>query len=264
MSKYIEEIEIKSYEELVRIIQGKDEEYNKDLRDDFIFRGIEDSNFQLIPSALREDKINDYVDEDFKIKIKLRRQKAMEIGLESSDKNIGNRFQYYKINKYMDEISGEVNDTVSSLDELQFRKEFNALMNFLNTADKVGLKIPTNQMVRNFIEHETNENFKNIEFWPNENFYELISLAQHYGVPTRALDWAYDYKVSLYFVVKNILVDNYKNIEKPKCGVLWAYNYKHFEKERLSLSHNPFKIQFYRLEYNTNPNLNAQINSNNQ
>lgn len=40
--------------------------------------------------------------------------------------------------------------------------------------------------------------------------------------------------------------------------MLWAFNYKYFEKERLGLSHNPFKIEHYRPEYNSNPNLNAQ------
>ena len=51
-------------------------------------------------------------------------------------------------------------------------------------------------------------------------FIEVISLAQHYGVPTKVLDWTYDYKVALYFALKDILKDknNYSD------GVLWAFN----------------------------------------
>lgn len=65
-NKYIERIKINSYDELVKIIQGKTD-YCENLRDKFIFRGIENENFKLIPSALRNDnKLNNYVDEDFK------------------------------------------------------------------------------------------------------------------------------------------------------------------------------------------------------
>lgn len=50
-----------------------------------------------------------------------------------------------------------------------------------------------------------------------------MSLAQHYGIPTRLLDWSYDYKSALYFALKDIL-------EKPcdSDGVLWSFNYKLF------------------------------------
>ena len=47
---YVEKIEINSYDELVKIIQGKTD-YCDNLRDKFIFRGIENENFQLIESV---------------------------------------------------------------------------------------------------------------------------------------------------------------------------------------------------------------------
>lgn len=55
----------------------------------------------------------------------------------------------------------------------------------------------------------------NPKWWPNEKFREVISLAQHYGLPTRFLDWSYDYKSALYFALKDI-------VEKPldKDGVI--------------------------------------------
>ena len=256
--EYIDEIQISSYDKLIQIIRGKTKKCN-DLRDNFIFRGVEDCNFELIPSALRDDNINSYVDEDFKITLKLLYKQAVNYGFLKHDENNTNfRYRYFTINKYGEVISDKKYDVVGSLDEVQFRKEFNALINFLDYGDKVGLKIPSNSFVRNFIEHGFGKNFRDNSFWPDKNFYELISLAQHYGIPTRALDWSYDYKVALYFALKNILADDYQCGDKPDYGVLWAFNYKYFEKERLGLSHNPFKIEHYRPEYNSNPNLNAQ------
>ena len=58
-NEFIKEIEINNYDDLVKSIQGKSKKCD-DLRDKFIFRGVEDSEFQLIPSALREDNINDF------------------------------------------------------------------------------------------------------------------------------------------------------------------------------------------------------------
>ena len=60
-NEFIKEIEITHYDDLVSTIQGKSKKCD-DLRDKFIFRGVEDSEFQLIPSALRGDNINDFVD----------------------------------------------------------------------------------------------------------------------------------------------------------------------------------------------------------
>ena len=39
------------------------------------------------------------------------------------------------------------------------------------------------------------------KWWHNEKFREVISLAQHYGLPTRFPDWSYDYKSALYFAL---------------------------------------------------------------
>ena len=54
----INKIEIESYDELVKIIYGKHEENKIDLREDFIFRGVSDIEYELIPSSLRKDNLN--------------------------------------------------------------------------------------------------------------------------------------------------------------------------------------------------------------
>ena len=231
-NEFIKEIEINNYDDLVKSIQGKSKKCD-DLRDKFIFRGVEDSEFQLIPSALRGDNINDFVDEKFNITV--------------------------RFNKYLEALDHDIVSQVHSFGEIQFRKELNALMNFLNYTDKSGLKIPIKQETRELIEHDIEKKFDENSHWPDSDFYEVISLAQHYGIPTRALDWSYDYRVALYFAVKNILADDYKNNdEKPDNGVLWAFNYKYFEVNHMFDTSMPFPVQYYRPEYNSNPNLNAQ------
>lgn len=131
-------------------------------------------------------------------------------------------------------------------------------MNFLNYADKSGLKIPIRQETRELIEYDIRKKFDGNSHWPDSDFYEVISLAQHYGIPTRALDWSYDYMVALYFAVKNILADDYSINNTPDNAVLWAFNYKYFEVNPMYDTATPFLVQYYRPEYNSNPNLNAQ------
>ena len=77
-------------------------------------------------------------------------------------------------------------------------------------------------------------------------------MAQHYGLPTRAMDWSYDYKVSLYFAVRDVLSNNTND------GVLWAFNYKLLENNKPQDKDFFTNLFVYRPEYNINPNLTAQ------
>ncbi len=258
-NEYVEEIEINSYDELVKIIQGK-KDYCDDLRDKFIFRGVENENFKLIPSALREDnKLNNFVDEDFKKTLQVSYNNAVKHGLLfDENKDIPGGFSFISVDKEGNEIDGYY-PNASTVEEFQYYKEIRVLMNFFDRGDKVGLKIPANQDIRKLLDHDDDKLEDKYRFyWPNPNYFELISLAQHYGVPTRALDWSYDYKVALYFAVKNILNKDYLCNKKPKNAVLWAFNYKYLDINYLLSETNPFAIKHYRPEYNSNPNLNAQ------
>ena len=256
-SECIKKVKIDSYDELVQIIQGKTK-FCEDLREKFIFRGMGDNAYELTPSALRKDnKLDDFVDEDFKLTLALSHEKAVECGFAKEEKYYED-IKHYPVNKYGQLIDEKVKDYAASWEEFQCVKEVNALMKFLSYADRVGLKVPNNQKVRQLIEHKTQNPFHDEKpNWPDENYYELIAIALHYGVPTRALDWSYDYRVSLYFSVKNILNENYLTSEKPENGILWAFNYKYF-KPCYMLENKSYCTTYYRPEYNTNPNLNAQ------
>lgn len=258
MSEFIEEVEIKSYDHLVSIICGKSKG-SCNLRNKFIFRGVEDERFELIPSALRKNSnLNDFVDEDFQKTLQSSYDYAVKKGLVfDENKSIPGAFVFLSLNKEGNKIDGNF-QYVSTVEEFQYLKEVHVLMNFFDRGDKVGLKIPASQDIRRLLDHGDEREDKYGFYWPNPNYFELISLAQHYGIPTRALDWSYDYKVSLYFAVKNILSSDYLCSKKPKNAVLWAFNYKLLEMDYLHLRNQPFAIKYYRPEYNSNPNLNAQ------
>lgn len=57
--------------------------------------------------------------------------------------------------------------------------------------------------------------------WPSDEYFQIIALAQHYGLPTRLLDWSRRSYVAAYFAASGALKGN-----KPKNGrlVVWAFD----------------------------------------
>lgn len=214
---YVEEITIEGVEDLFDYITGR--KNIPDLREDFIFRGVKSSKYELIPSSLRKDDDGEFV-----------------------------------IDKYLK----------GAFPDIRVLKENIVLFDFLEMADKQGFKIPIPQKFREFF-HKYVKSYRDYVFepWPEYDYFEAISLAQHYGIPTCALDWSYDYKVALYFSVIGVLEDKHKNDD---C-VLWAFNHKTFESCRGSIKNSKnvslwindnIPVVSYRPAYNDNPNLNAQ------
>ena len=230
---YVEEITVEGVEDLFDYITGR--KNIPDLREDFIFRGIESSEYELIPSAFRDNgkSLDKYAKFDF-------------------NKNS------LKLDEYLPDFTK------------QMIKERKALFNFSEITDRAGLKLPISQELRESIYNPDYTYVKGEDssyIWPDYDFFEVISLAQHYGLPTCALDWSYDYRIALYFATKGILEK--KNDDGDDDCVLWAFNYKAFELHRFSLNMFDFSIKnlvemdgfpfvLYRPEYHNNPNLSAQ------
>lgn len=246
---------VDEYQHLLDIINiGNDE----DIRENFIFRGLKKETYNLIPSALRYNKktkeqyINKFIiDSEFNFHIT--REHELEIDGETKT-----GFSQDIINKSNQSVDVNSKFNVSSEGAMQFKRESYVLLNFLDYADKLGLKIPTSSYVRRRIHNHLSYLPKEKYVWPESDFYEIISLAQHYGIPTRALDWSYDFKVALYFATEDILENN-----TDDC-VLWAFNYKLFEDnyhphlDLINPTHEPDEIVIYRPEYNNNSNLKSQ------
>lgn len=230
---YIEEITIECVEDLFDYINGR--KNIPDLRDNFIFRGIKSSGYELISSALRKDDNAETIDKYICHKL--------VSAFDSNQDFNNNQARYFS----------------------SIIKECTVLFEFLDRADKQGFKIP--------IPLEFRESFNKFMFkfssgvfpvWPMYDYFEPISLAQHYGIPTCALDWSYNYKVALYFATIGILEEKHKD----KDCVLWAFNYRKFENNRSSIikyKNNMktwldvnFPVVVYRPAYSDNPNLCAQ------
>ena len=194
-------------------------------------------------------EINEIIETDKKFWIEVPKEEEENLECYVHEDSFEKKF-YIEVDKYGNPTLDENANYHAAKNELQNEKEIYILQKFLNYADKCGLKVNTNNITRELI-HPSSQIRPELD----EIFYdypEIISLAQHYGLPTRALDWSYDYKVSLYFAVKDVL----SNSDTQDC-VLWALNHKLFE-NRMPNDKYKINLNIYRPEYNTNPNLTAQ------
>ena len=250
----INTIIIESYDELAGIIKGKHEKNKMDLREDFIFRGLSNIEYELIPSALRRNKlnqleINELIESDHIFKVSIDENDAKMFNLEYSE-SINDGEVIIEVDKYGNLIHDLESDYKVLECDLQRERENYLLLKFFNYADKSGLKVKSEGFLRELIHNYSSKRLE--EYWLDFDILETISLAQHYGLPTKALDWSYDYKVSLYFAVKDVIESNLSSD-----GVLWALNYKLIENHDFDEKYH-VNLHIHRPEYNTNPNLNAQ------
>ena len=138
---------------------------------------------------------------------------------------------------------------------MRIAAEYNILRKFYYSCNDANLYVP-NCRIRKYPIDDVSV-FLNNDTWLPEDLYEIAGLAQHYGLPTRLLDWSKDAYVSLYFaclgamsrIKKEKLINN-DNI------VLWALNAKKIEVDKSIGGIIPLK--FIKPSYCGNPNLGAQ------
>ena len=78
------------------------------------------------------------------------------------------------------------------------------LSRFLQSIEESNYSIPELNFKKNIFGWEKIHSFSVIENdkYPNVKYEDLTAIAQHYGIPTRMLDWSKDYLVSLFFALQ--------------------------------------------------------------
>lgn len=136
---------------------------------------------------------------------------------------------------------------------MRISAEYQILRNFYYSCDGENLYVPS-CCFRNYPIDDIS--FLKMETWIPDDLYEIAGLAQHYGLPTRLLDWSYDIYVSLYFACIGALKNIKNNIFNNDNIVLWALNASKIESDKSIGKIIP--VKFIRPSYHGNANLGAQ------
>jgi len=142
------------------------------------------------------------------------------------------------------------------------KAELDFLIQFFEIADKRGLVLPDDsQDFRSGLEvlrqYRKDNNYKiDHDRWVMlTKTLSLMALAQHYGVPTRLLDWTRKSDIAVFFAAE----DAYKHKYDPSSNlVVWAFCFPNFDRQKKHKSDDLFDIWGVTAPSATNANLKAQ------
>lgn len=228
-SKYISEVRYYDAKSLLTAINYGGELYEA-LSKDFIYRGHYSEKYQLLPYALRPGVMD-----------------AFHPGMDYEDEKVF---------------------IATHLEISQVLGEYQLLQRFYNLCDKNVLRVPDCPRLRDsVIKSYDLESFFAKEDWLPKDLWEIAALVQHYGIPTRLLDWTANIKTALYFAIVDYIKPpttealiernrrfflNRGKVEDEYCEI-WALDTKVVVAKEGKLP-----LQLIRPPYHGNPNLAAQ------
>ncbi|MBA1232738.1 FRG domain-containing protein [Pseudomonas viridiflava] len=200
----------------------------------YIFRGQRNAGHALIPFALRENAREEM-------------RKKMEIFVETHPD--------YKDSPYILALV-----------------EYQLIRDFYRQSDMHGLPVPSSKTLRNVhykkIDLHTMGNWIEDAVWLPDDMLEAAALAQHYGIPTRLLDWSYNPSVAAFFATLPKLEGSDSGFKKDGRFCVWGLNTEavgtfHMFHEAaklhpMSLPFPEFPLKLVTPPYDGNPNLAAQ------
>ena len=139
----------------------------------------------------------------------------------------------------------------------QYEIEQTLLKSFYSLCKQHGLPIP--RLSVDYLK------FNKVKKWIADDYLEIAALAQHYGLPTRLLDWTYDILSAAFFAVAGVDSADFISAKKsryqlstgePKDDkiVIWGINIVELTriKEEHKLDDLPFEVINCSYEYNKN------------
>jgi hypothetical protein len=120
---------------------------------------------------------------------------------------------------------------ISAAPDKQVFKEWAYLKTFVGHCDSIGLAIPNDSPA--FREKFLNQNAPAgpggpVSDWPPTDLYQLLALGQHYGLPTRLLDWSTRAYVAAYFAISDALAEKDASADRLAVWVLDIEKRAHF------------------------------------
>lgn len=153
--------------------------------------------------------------------------------------------------------------------------EFDAVRAFLHAADRAGLAIPHDSpLMRNWtrlrahvvgVDRDPDRAIDSmVGVWPTDELLAVLALAQHYGVPTRLLDWSYRPMVAAYFAAAQIakegagIATSTPRYDRNRALVVWGLNMAMVPLNFPSRDPKTHRLAIVEAPQATNPNLAAQ------
>lgn len=210
----VQYVEYSKIEDFIRDISYGGSLYELFMNGNYAFRGHASDKYKLIPVALRPES----------------RKRFNQFALSGDD------------------------EEKKDLEYFQIIKEGHILRDFYKMCDRHGLANENIKRFRSsFLERMDLQTLLTSEMWLPQDLWTLAALAQHYGLPTRLLDWTHDINVGLFFAVEDYLEGRVVP-EETKHIVVWALNLQPITEPNV----NDMPLKLVQPIYHGNDNLTAQ------